>query len=991
VKKTASSPSWLENASRLPQVPGTPISGGPSVKAGRVYRRHKLHRKSLLTKASIASLALFAVGPVMVAGPAAAQNVVTTQQYLIGNGSVSSATAVAQPGTAGAKANYTIGFTTPSALSAGSSTITLADLSQSTTFPGSANDYFIIDNTSASGDQPVSSATVSAGGHMVVLGLSLSVPAGSSLAIYVIGAINPPSPGFYSLNISTSSNPTPASTNSYQIEAASSAPSFNPVATPALVGGSSTYTIGAFQAASSLAAGSLVQVSSSASATTDDNIGFPGAVTDYKVADLTTGTSSVPSAVSVTGVGSGLSGQVVTLTVATTIAAGDELSVTVNGVRNPTSTQADTISAAAPSGATPVTAVLQIGTSVTNPQVALSQSTAGATGVAYTVGFKLSSALPAGGQVTVVAPPGTSFSGARVTLVDVTHPQASADIATSAVTTAAVSPSSSNNKLTFSVPAAIGAGDQVFVSIEGVTNPAAGTYGGSAGNFTVATSADVIPAAASSYVIGAAPAPVLASVEISSTAPGVLATYTIGDLQLTASLAAGSSTVQLNGPGGTIFPGSASSYTIADLTHGSYTAHPVSVSGGGTNVVILRVGTNLAAGDFIDVVISGVVNPPSGTYSMTITGALTAAVPLTTAPPVPPKPTTSTTTTALFMSPNPAHVGVAVTYTATVQPAANAGTVEFTSDGTAVKGCSAQPVRNGRATCTATYWKGGNLAVEAYYTGAAGFSRSHSSIGTEVIAFPGTGYWLATRTGAVYGVGAAPSLGGVSVSSATGSIVGIASTPTGNGYWVATSNGTVMAFGDAKSYGDLPSQGVRARDVIAIAPTYDGHGYWLVGQDGGLFTFGDAAFHGSVPGLHLHVRDVVGMVASPDGGGYLLVGRDGGVFTFGSARFYGSLPGIHKHVRDIQAILPSSSGHGYVLVGADGGAFIFGKGVQFLGSLPGRGIKVHDIVGIALTPDNGGYFMAGSNGSVYGFGDAVPGPVPAGLGDNLPVVAIAGT
>jgi hypothetical protein len=945
-----------------------------------------LQKRLARTTIGLATLTVLGLSPVMAAGTAAADSVVTTQTYTIGNGSVANATAVAQPDTAGATANYTIGFTTPSDLAGGSSTITLNDLS-GPTFPSSKNDYFIIDNTSSSGDQPVASATATNGDHQVVLGVLVTVPAKSSLSIYVIGATNPASPGSYAINVLTSANLAPASTSSFQIVAASSLPTFDPVATPALVGGTSTYTIGAFPATTALAVGDLVQISSSASSATDDNVGFPTSASDYKVADLTTNTSSNPSSVTVIGAGSGLSGQVVTLTVASAISAGDELSISINGVRNPTSSQTDTISAAAPSSAKAVTASLGIGTSVTNPTIALSQSTAGATNVAYTVGFKASTAMSAGGSVTLVSPPGTSFAGTSVTVVDVTHPTSSADVPGSSVKVSSSGSSSTDNQLVFSLPNPISAGDQLFISVVGVGNPPAGNYGGSAGDFTVATAADIIPASVPAYAITAAPAPVLASIELSSTAPGAVAGYTIGDLKLTAAMAAGSSTIELNGPGGTMFPGAAGDYTIVDLTNGSSSAHAASVSGGGTNDVVLEMGANLAAGDFIDVVATGVVNPPAGTYSMTLTGNLGAAVPPTTPTP----PSVVATTASLSMSPNPAQVGSTITYVATIAPAPNGGSVEITSNGSPIASCEALPVRHGKATCSTTYWKGGNRAIQAYFSGTAGFGRSHSSIQSEVVNFPGIGYWLATANGNVYGVGAAPSLGGIPASSSTGNIVGIASTPSGKGYWVATTNGTVRAFGDARSFGDLPSHNVHAHDVIAIASTYNGQGYYLIGQDGGLFTFGNAKFHGSVPGLHLRVRDVVGMVASANGGGYLLVGADGGVFTFGSAHFYGSLPGIHRHVKDIRAILPSSSGQGYVLVGADGGAFIFGKGVRFLGSLPGRGIKVHNIVGIALTPDNGGYFMAGSSGTVYGFGDATPGAMPAGLSTNLPVVAIAGT
>jgi hypothetical protein len=371
--------------------------------------------------------------------------------------------------------------------------------------------------------------------------------------------------------------------------------------------------------------------------------------------------------------------------------------------------------------------------------------------------------------------------------------------------------------------------------------------------------------------------------------------------------------------------------------------------------------------------------------------------------PTAPPPTTTTTTTvpahvatttSLSMSPNPATVGEQVTFTATVSPTPSGGSVTFVSNGAELSDCAQVAVVGGKATCTATYYRGGERAVQAFFSGNGRFLSSSSPLATETVNLPPMGYWLVTANGTVFAAEGAHWFGNFSASASTGPVVGIAGTPSGQGYWVVTSNGTVAAFGDAKFYGDLPGFNVHAKDIVAIAPTSDGHGYWLVGRDGGMFAFGNARFHGSVPGLHLHVHDIVGMVASPDGGGYLVVGADGGVFSFGSAHFYGSVPGIvvhgrHVHVHDIRAILPSSAGTGYVLVGADGGAFVFGHGVRFYGSLPGRGIRVNDIVGLALTPDDGGYFMAASNGTVYGFGDAAPGPTPEGI--ELPVVAIAGT
>jgi len=357
--------------------------------------------------------------------------------------------------------------------------------------------------------------------------------------------------------------------------------------------------------------------------------------------------------------------------------------------------------------------------------------------------------------------------------------------------------------------------------------------------------------------------------------------------------------------------------------------------------------------------------------------------------------TAATTTTSLSSSVNPASAGQAVTYTVKVVPVPNGGTVNFFDNGSPIAGCDkvAVSTTTGEATCATMYLSSRHHGVQGFYSGDNLFKPSGSALYVEVVnlGLPAPGYWLATASGHVYGLGAARSRGGVTTSGTTNPVVGIAATPTARGYWVVTANGSVGAFGDAKFYGDLPDLGKHVSDVVAIAPTTDGQGYYLVGADGGFFTFGDAKFHGSLPGIHLHVKDVVGVVATPGGSGYLLVGSDGGVFTFGSTHFYGSLPGLGKHVHDIRAILPSSTGLGYILVGADGGAFNFGTGAKFHGSLPGEYVHVSDIVGIALTPDDGGYWMAGADGHVYGFGDAHVWAEPATLAYNLPVAAIAGT
>ncbi len=938
--------------------------------------------------AGVAAVAALAVGPLVVAasGTASAQAIVTSQSYVIGAGSVSSATVVAQPDTAGATADYTIGFVTPSQLVGGSATVTLSSASNGPVFPGSVADYFILDSTNNSSAQPAASVTLASGGHGVVLGLSSTIGAGDTLDVYVIGATNPASAGSYTLGVSTSASPSAAASASYQVVAANVVPTFNPTATPPEVGQTATYSIGAFKASAAVNAGGTIQVVSAGPAGTSDNVGFPTSAVAYKVEDATTGTTVPVISIVLGGAGGGQSGESVTLQLGAPVPAGDVLSVTATGVTNPSTAQADQISVSAPTGAAATTGTLAIGTPVTGTSLSLSSSAAGATGVEYSVGFRATSQLNAGGTIVVVAPSGTSFAGAGVTLVDSTHLGASASVPPGSVLVSTAPGATSANRLQVTVPSTISAGDQVFVEVSGVTNPGTGTYGGGVGDFTVATSADSVAAEVPSYGVGTGVVTSTgAKVSVTPTTPGTAAQYTVTDIKATAQLAPGA-TIELQAPAGTIFPSYVGDYTVADASTGAAGTPPATVTGGGTSDVTLTLATTVPGGDFLSVGVASVLNPPSGTYQMSVVGDLQAGV----APTSPPPPVAPSVSVALAATSASVTVGQQVVYTATVSSAPNGGVVVFTDNGSPLAGCTAQQVYSGRATCAVTYNQAGRHSVQAVFSGPSN-AQARSGVYSETVSLPAAGYWLLTSSGRVFAEGGAGSHGQFTVTPATGAVVGIASTPSGKGYWVATSNGTVMAFGDAKSYGDLPSEHVTARDVTAIAPTSDGKGYWLVGRDGGMFTFGDAKFHGSVPGLHLHVRDVVGMVASPDGRGYLVVGADGGVFTFGSAHFYGSIPGLHRHVHDIRSILPSSTGKGYVLVGADSGAFVFGTGVHFLGSLPGRGIHVRDIVGLALTPDNGGYFMAGSNGSVYGFGDAVPSSSAPGLSTSLPVVAIAGT
>ena len=208
--------------------------------------------------------------------------------------------------------------------------------------------------------------------------------------------------------------------------------------------------------------------------------------------------------------------------------------------------------------------------------------------------------------------------------------------------------------------------------------------------------------------------------------------------------------------------------------------------------------------------------------------------------------------------------------------------------------------------------------------------RNRAGVGWIRFGGVGTGYWIATATGAVANAGHAPHqapLGALALvrssvatsprrSTGSGSshptaassrsatpsfhgstgamhlnrpIVGMAATPTGHGYWLVASDGGIFSFGDASFHGSTGAMHLN-RPIVGMAATPTGHGYWLVASDGGIFCFGDASFHGSTGAIHLN-QPIVGMAATPSRHGYWLVASDGGIFGFGDASFHGSAVG----------------------------------------------------------------------------------------------------
>jgi hypothetical protein len=87
-----------------------------------------------------------------------------------------------------------------------------------------------------------------------------------------------------------------------------------------------------------------------------------------------------------------------------------------------------------------------------------------------------------------------------------------------------------------------------------------------------------------------------------------------------------------------------------------------------------------------------------------------------------------TTTTALASSANPSIAGGSVTFTATVSPVPNGGTISFSDNGSPIAGCQSLPVNTstGQAACTVTYGSVGSHSIVAVYSGNFAYLGSTS-------------------------------------------------------------------------------------------------------------------------------------------------------------------------------------------------------------------------------------------------------------------------
>ena len=94
----------------------------------------------------------------------------------------------------------------------------------------------------------------------------------------------------------------------------------------------------------------------------------------------------------------------------------------------------------------------------------------------------------------------------------------------------------------------------------------------------------------------------------------------------------------------------------------------------------------------------------------------------------------ASTATTLRASANPATVGKTVTYTATVRPAPDGGTVTFYDSGSTIAGCtSLSPSIKGNARCPVRYGSTGSHSITASYSGDSNYEASTSPALSETV------------------------------------------------------------------------------------------------------------------------------------------------------------------------------------------------------------------------------------------------------------------
>ena len=548
------------------------------------------------TKLAAATLALTvgALGAGLAATALPAYADVVSSAYTIGSPSpgVGGVTATPASVVASASNSFSVMFTAASSISGSSSSyVTVTSTVAFASIP--ANIDLISNGCIQAGTSGTGGAgSVSSSGMQIFLASTCSITAGSSVTVSFTAAA--PASNFY-FSVATSANITPSTSNTITVGSSASTLTAGSLA----FGANTTYSISGVPVTNLTASQYTIIIS--AAVTSGSPITFyTGGATGYTVSYTPSGgvATSDPVTAAVA------SGATVTLTVSNAIPTGSTLNMTAVGT-NPVSASTNYLTISTGNATAVTTNSISFGNSPTSVSVSPSTLLASAAAT-YTVNFKASSAVSAGGYIIFTETTGpTNFATVNGVLVtDITqnwHFVPSSSILASG---------SVQIPLTY----AIVAGDSLTVTLANVTNPAAQTVS----DFKVSTTVDSVPATAPAYTIGQNASPGVI-VTPNPNSAGAVATYTISGIHASAAMTGGTNTIQLQGPAGTVFPNNAGFYSVADSTTSSGSGTVTTISGGGTNVVTLTVPNSINSGDLLSLTVGDTLNPSTASSSYTIT------------------------------------------------------------------------------------------------------------------------------------------------------------------------------------------------------------------------------------------------------------------------------------------------------------------------------------------------------------------------------------
>ncbi len=187
---------------------------------------------------------------------------------------------------------------------------------------------------------------------------------------------------------------------------------------------------------------------------------------------------------------------------------------------------------------------------------------------------------------------------------------------------------------------------------------------------------------------------------------------TVGSINPDAGPLSGGTSVTITGTG---FYGGGTSSAVSAVDFGTIAVTSYSVS---SDTSITATNPSESAGT-VDVT----VTTPGGTSATSSSDQFSYVIPSGRTP----------TNVSLSSSANPAAAGAQVTYTASVLPTPDGGTVEFTDSASAISGCEFASLSSGTATCDVAYSSSGTHAIEASYSGDPTFASSTSGTLTEVV------------------------------------------------------------------------------------------------------------------------------------------------------------------------------------------------------------------------------------------------------------------